>query len=231
MLTEGQLELSDLGGMVRIVGPAAGLTVNAAGNSRVFQIDDGVTASLSGLSLTGGVTSGNGGGLYNDGGTTTLTGVTVSSNTAAAGGGVFNTKHGTITVIGCTISENNAPAGGGLYNYGGAATLADCTISGNTATPGGGVFNTKRGTITVIGCTISGNTAVTGGGIYNAATANLSSSTIGTTPRPPAVELRMWAKAAPRSKTPSSSPTPVQPALPVTLAVTTRPLWSARITW
>ena len=45
-LTSGELELSDTTGTETITGPAAGVTVNAGGASRVFQVDAGVTASL-----------------------------------------------------------------------------------------------------------------------------------------------------------------------------------------
>ena len=53
-LTGGQLELSDAGGLETITGPAAGLTIDAGGKSGVFQVDRGVTAALSGLTITGG---------------------------------------------------------------------------------------------------------------------------------------------------------------------------------
>ena len=53
-LTGGQLELSNTTGTETIMGPKAGVTVNAGGNSRVFQVDGGVTASISGLTITGG---------------------------------------------------------------------------------------------------------------------------------------------------------------------------------
>ena len=94
------------------------MTVSGGGLSRVFQVDAGVTASISGLTITGGNDHrqrrrpvqrrrhghadqlhrqrqlrqlGNGGGLYNLGGTTTLTNCTVSGNSAAIdGGGLFN---------------------------------------------------------------------------------------------------------------------------------------------
>ena len=49
-----QLELSDTTGTETIVGPAAGVTVNGNNASRVFQIDPNVTASISGLTITGG---------------------------------------------------------------------------------------------------------------------------------------------------------------------------------
>ncbi len=42
----GQLELSDTGGTQTITGPAAGVTISGGGNSRVFQVDSGVTASI-----------------------------------------------------------------------------------------------------------------------------------------------------------------------------------------
>ena len=47
------LELTDTTGTETITGPTAGVTVNAGGNSRVFLVDG--TASISGLTITGGV--------------------------------------------------------------------------------------------------------------------------------------------------------------------------------
>ena len=159
-LTGGQLELSDTGGLLTIDGPAAGLTIDAGGMSGVFQVDGGVTAALSGLTITGG-SAVLGGGLVNLG-TITLTDCTISGNSAIAFGGVYN--DGTATLIDCTISGNSAQYGGGLFNFG-TATLTDCTISGNSATRiGGGLWN--DGTATLTDCTISGNSAIEGGGVY-----------------------------------------------------------------
>ena len=53
-LTSGQLDLSNTSGTETITGPAAGVTVSGGGTSRVFQVDAGVTASISGLTITGG---------------------------------------------------------------------------------------------------------------------------------------------------------------------------------
>src|SRR5271166_4797498 len=55
-----QLELNDTTGTETITGPNAGVTVNAGGLSRVFQVDSGVTASISGMTITDGNTDGNG---------------------------------------------------------------------------------------------------------------------------------------------------------------------------
>ena len=176
----GPLELSNTTGLETITGPAAGVTVSGGDLSRVFMVASAVTAAISGLAITGGSTTGDGGALYNEG-STTLTGVTVAGNSAAGpGGGVCNARRGTITIINCSITGNSSTAGGGgLYNDTGTVTLTDSTISGNTAFGNGGaVCGAKRGTVTIINCSISGNTAGAGGGLYNAGTANLSACTI-----------------------------------------------------
>ena len=63
-LTGTQLELTDTTGTETITGPKAGVTVSGGGHSRVFQVDGGVTATISGLTITGG-SAVNGGGLEN----------------------------------------------------------------------------------------------------------------------------------------------------------------------
>ena len=77
-LSGSQLELTDTTGTETITGPAVGVTLSGNNASRVFQIDGGVTSSISGLTISGGKTTGNGGGLTNYGGTLTLTNCTVS---------------------------------------------------------------------------------------------------------------------------------------------------------
>ena len=131
-LSGTQLELSDTTGTETITGPKAGVTVSGGGLSRVFQVDPGATASISGLTITGGK-SVKGGGLYNDNGTAKLTDCTVSGNsTTGVGGGLYNYR-GTVKLTSCTVSGNSSHNGGGLYNIDGTATLTDCTVSGNFA--------------------------------------------------------------------------------------------------
>ena len=78
-----QLALTNTTGTETITGPAAGVTVSGNHASRVFQVNASVTASISGLTITGGTVTGSGGGLYNKG-TVTLTNVTLSGNSASA---------------------------------------------------------------------------------------------------------------------------------------------------
>ncbi len=164
-LTSGQINLTKATGNLWIQSPGANL-LSVSGNnaSRVFYLN-GTSASLSGLTVTGGITA-EGGGLYNNGGTVTLTNCTVSGNSATTGGGLYN-KGGTVTLIRCTLSGNSATNGGGLDNFDGTATLTDCTVSGNSATNGGGLYTESYGKATLTNCTVSGNSASNGGGLYS----------------------------------------------------------------
>ena len=148
-LTSGQLELTDTTGATSIIGPAGGVTVNAGGTSRVFQVDDLVVASISGLTITGGSAGYDyGGGLFNRG-TAMLTNCTVSGNSAGFGGGGVAT--------------------GSYYNRGATTTLINCTVSGNF---GGGLF-TYFGTSTLINTIVAGNDFDLSGSLTDASTNNL----------------------------------------------------------
>src|SRR5262245_35245522 len=102
-LAGSQLELSDTTGATAITGPAGGVTVDGGGLRRVFQVDALVTASLSGMTITGG--------------------------NADYGGGMFN--NGALTLTNCTVSGNSGFFGGGLWNSG-TTNLTNCTVSGNS---------------------------------------------------------------------------------------------------
>jgi len=98
------------------------VTVSGNHASRVFQVNANVTASISGLTITGGTVTGNGGGVYNKG-TVTLTNVTLSGNSASASGGGLSSIS-TATLLDCTVSGNTAVIeGGGIVGYGGTMTL------------------------------------------------------------------------------------------------------------
>jgi CSLREA domain-containing protein len=178
-LTSGQLTLTDKQTMT-ITGPGSDLlTISGSPHSRVFQVDSGAAAALSGLTITGG-SADRGGGLLNSGGTLALTNCTVTGNSASFGGGGLLSSGGTTTLTDCAVSSNSANYGGGLYNAGGTTTLTGATVSGNSATnAGGGLFN-KDGTTTLTNATVSGNSANTGGGLftYKGGTTTLTNATV-----------------------------------------------------
>jgi hypothetical protein len=170
-LSGGQLELSDTTGPETITGPSVGVTVNGGGMSRVFEVDDLVTASISGLTITdGNAGTGNGGGIQNYG-SLALTNCTVTGNSANGtypvgfGGGVCSSS-GALSLTNCTVSGNSATYCGGVSVNGGTASLINCTVSGNSANVAGGLVAINAGTATLINCTISGNSATSGFGSY-----------------------------------------------------------------
>jgi CSLREA domain-containing protein len=202
-LIDLQSALPDLTGNITIEGPGTNvLTVqrdSKAAAFSIFTVDKGATAVISGLTITGGSTSTNGGGIDNAG-SLTVTDSTLSGNSANnRGGGIYNAA--SLTVNGSTLSGNTDPGGGGgIWNDGsltvsgstlsanadtglvnfGSMTLSDSTLSGNsTWGDGGGIFN--HGTLTVSDSTLSGNSAAYnqgGGGIYNAGSLTVSGSTL-----------------------------------------------------
>ena len=139
-----------------ITGPAAGVTVSGGNLSRVFQVDPMVTASISGLTITGGKAAdhGGGGGILDYQGTISLTGCTISGNSASSYGGGMRVLSGTATLTNCTISGNSGGGGGGLrFGYGSTATLTNCTLSGNSSSDA----LTAYGTVTLTNMIVAGN--------------------------------------------------------------------------
>jgi hypothetical protein len=206
----GTLDLTETGGPEVIQGPSGGVTVSGGDAVGVFAIGStgapNVTATISGLTITGGSAGffggggldnygtlslndctvsansaeGGGGGLFNNGGTLSLNDCTVSDNSGENGSGL-NNSDGTLSLTGCTVSDNSGGlAGGGLNNNGGTLSLNDCTVSDNSAGGGGGISNGNGGEMTLTGCTVSDNSAGSfgGGGIDNGGTMTLTDCTI-----------------------------------------------------
>ena len=186
-LTTGELALTDTTGTTTITGLGASqLTIDGNDASRVFNIASGVTAEISGLTITNGTVSDDnaGGGIYNAG-TLTLDAVTLSENQAFVGAGIENSA-GTLTVTNSTFSDNHtvvfgdsSGVGGGIDNYaGGTVTVSGSTFSHNVAGIGGAINNDGSVT-TLTNSTLVGNTAAYGGGIESVSgTVIVSNSTL-----------------------------------------------------
>jgi hypothetical protein len=168
-LTSGPLTLTNPT-LTTIQGPGASLlTVSGNSTQQVFVVNLGASATVSGVTLSRGLSSvwGNGGDVDNMG-TLTLSNATITS---ATGDGVYNS--GTLTLTGDTISGNSTL---GVYNSGTLAlTNSSVTGNGTSGAFNGGVLNS--GTLTATGDTISGNNG-TGSGLFNSGTAGVFSSTV-----------------------------------------------------
>jgi hypothetical protein len=154
-----------------IAGPGANLLTISGGNAvEIFDINVGVTATISGLTIANGNAGSGlvGGGIASySGSALTVSNCTFSGNTASANGGIFNDE-GTLTVNNSTFSGNTAGVqGGGIYNFGGPLTVTNSTFSGNTAALQGGGIYELGGTLAVSNSTVSANAAGFGGGITN----------------------------------------------------------------
>src|SRR6266536_2575409 len=143
-LTGGQLLIDK---NLSITGPgAAQLTISGNHTTHAFQVPEGVSAMIEGLTIRDGYAE-QGGAIYKLG-TLTVSQSTLSGNSALSwGGGIYNL--GTLTVSHSTLSGNSAPVGGGIYNFINTLTLSHSTLSGNSARFGGGFNNSNYGRMTV----------------------------------------------------------------------------------
>ncbi len=164
MLLNGPLELTGAAVTTTITGLGANqLTVDGSNTYCVFYVDSGVTADISGLTISHGSAGENGGGIFNAG-TLTLTDSVLYENSAPFGGGVYNA--GTLTLTDSNLSENSSVwDGGGIFNAG-TATITGSNLNGNSASYGGVIYN--NGTLTIDDSLLSDNSAsYNGGAILN----------------------------------------------------------------
>ena len=147
------------------------VTIDGGGHFTVFTVSAGVTASLSGLTIShgAGASSSSGGGIQHNGTALTVSNCTFSDNSAADGGGIDGGSN--MVVSNCTFTGNSATDGGGIEC--GTLTVNGCTFSGNLASDGGAI---DGGTMTISNTTFSGNTAADGGAI-DCGTLTVSAST------------------------------------------------------
>ena len=181
-LTGGTLALANSGSTPiakAIVGPGASmLTINGGNVAGVFSVASGVTASMTGLTISGGAAAGDGGAIDNTG-SLTLTKIAVSGNTAATGAGVANEPGGTLNVAYSSFANNVATGGGGALSNTSTVTLTADTFTGNQAATGAAIDNETGGNLAVTEGILTSNVASgSGGGIANLGTLSLIDSTL-----------------------------------------------------
>ena len=185
-LTAGELEITDslsidgaTGTDVTITGDANGDDGTLAGNitdlanSFGSQLDDNSRVlnfssttgdlTLEGLSITGGLTTGDNSYIPLDEG----------FETTYSGGGIRSITNGSVVLTDTTVSGNGTAGygarGGGIFTSFGTVTLIDSTISGNSTSQnsaGGGGIYTTYGSLSLTNTTVSGNRTGTGYGFY-----------------------------------------------------------------
>jgi hypothetical protein len=176
--TYGPAGLPTITTEITITGNGAKISrsLKGAPSFRLVNVSYDGNLTLDKVTISGGSSTYDGGGIYNAGILTITDGSIITGNKSTVdGGGVFNDYAGALTIHNSTISKNIAYYGGGIRNDG-HMTVDPTTITGNIAYNGGGVFN--YGTATFAHTTISANIAKVrvdgtsfydgnGGGIYN----------------------------------------------------------------
>ena len=183
-LTSGALVITQ---SVTIIGPGAGsVTVSGTQNGTVFSLQPSLAnqdVRISGLTITGGRVSNNGGGgIFATSAVRTLTldGDTISGNqvllgaTNVGGGGAVYVDGGALMVTGSTITNNSvsftggssSSGGGGLYDNGGDVTVSGSDVSHNTVDQpsssgddGGGGIYSNGGAVEVDASTVLDNSS------------------------------------------------------------------------
>jgi predicted outer membrane repeat protein len=190
--TTGDLDVTEA---VTIEGDPAGKTIIDAhgAKDRAFEVFGGGALTLRHVTVKGGTTLFDGGGVFSVGALTVESSVFTSNKAADSGGGV-SCEAGTCTLTDVLVTKNKVGNDGGAVNVDGSVTadLTRVTLSGNTAGDTGGGMNSDDGatvsltdslvsgnkskfegggldpsigTLTVTNTTISGNRSTQGGGI------------------------------------------------------------------
>ncbi len=177
-LTSGQL---DIAGDLTITGTGRNnLTISGNNASRMFQINSGINATLTGLTIADG-TAFTGGGLQNQG-KLEIRNSTFKNNSSVNGSAIANGLFSgdnsavTLTVDNVLFTENQGGLGGALNNFA-TATVRRSTFSNNTSSESGGIFNQGSGTLLVERSTFSNNSAGAGGGIRSNGNLTVRNST------------------------------------------------------
>ena len=165
-LTGGEIAVKS---NVTIIG--SGVTINAANQSRIFNIAgtsrSTIDVTINGLTLTGGMSKTQGGAVYLQNANVAMTNVTVSSGTAVYGGAIY-VASGSLTMNSVLLSGNTATYGAAVYVSNGTFLMSESVIDKNSATWGGGIYQIK-GSVELTHVTLSNNESTWGGGLYQAA--------------------------------------------------------------
>ena len=186
------------------------ITLNGSGSTiagndstfRILQVSSTGNLTVQGVTITGGNTTGMGGGILNLEGTLILNASQVTGNTAqggpmSAGGGIASGTLGTGPLGTATLNASqvtgNTTSGsaGGILNHGGTLTLNASQVADNTAANGGGGIASGTGgtgtnsasNLVLNSSQVTGNTANGGpragaGGIANGGTATITASQV-----------------------------------------------------
>ena len=160
-----------IGTSLRLIGPAAiaAPICEQCGAGTMVTIGVGAVVTLRDVTVTGGVSSWDAGGLLNEG-TVILAGQTSIRGNVAEDNAAGVDNYGTMVMTDrATVTDNSLyyrGDGGGIRNSGSLYLTEHSSVSANSASRGAGIFNS--GVVVLRGAArVSANSAETGGGVYN----------------------------------------------------------------
>lgn len=144
--------------------------IDAEGNSRIFNIKEGVTVTIVGVTLKNGYAyvgdssdKNDGGAIYNNG-TLNVDQCTFTNNYAWSDGNAIY-SNGNLNIINSNFENSKfASRGGAIYINDGTCNVTGCTFTSNSAIAGGAIYSC--GTLNVVNCNFTKNTGRSGGAIY-----------------------------------------------------------------
>ncbi|MFC1453414.1 choice-of-anchor Q domain-containing protein, partial [Verrucomicrobiota bacterium] len=150
----------------------SGLTLTGLGGTRVFEVRNGGSLSVSNCVIRDGSSSDGGAGILNDGGTVAMNDCTLRGNSAGGAlgeGGAIRALNGANTTLNrCRLEGNSAVSGGGAISSIGALVCTDTSFHGNSSGDFGGALYCSSGSVNLNRCTFGGSSAVgDGGAIYD----------------------------------------------------------------
>jgi hypothetical protein len=156
-------------------GDPACVTIDAQSVDRVMQCNGvDAAASVEGITLTGGSSTLDGGGVFCANSFLTFTACAFDSNQAQGRGGALESVFGSHIVLNtCSFTGNQAAEGGGLAALvNGSLELVDCDIVGNYSSgSGSGVYAQSATVLSFAGCRFEGNDSPSGGCLYSSGSA------------------------------------------------------------
>jgi predicted outer membrane repeat protein len=154
------------------------LVIDAALLSRVFTIDSGVTANISGVTIAHGTSTDSGGGIDVTAASLTLSNSIVEACSGSFGGGIA-AESSLISITDCLLQNNSATtSGGGIYTSAGSLQIDTSDIDSNGAgLAGGGIF-TAETNADITNTSVVSNTGLQSGGLDLSGYTYLINSTV-----------------------------------------------------
>jgi hypothetical protein len=154
------------------------ITISGGNAFNLFTVFTAYNVSITGVTMSNGATSSDGGAIDNSG-TLTLTNDVLLNNSAQDGGAIWNYSSGTLILSGTTVEGNQANNKGGGIGSSGVVSINNSLITTNGAVMGGGLYNGTTGTLTLTMSSVSNNNSYgNGAGIYNLGTLNMTGGAI-----------------------------------------------------